>query len=68
MNIVRVIELALIALIIVFFITQVLVPAWRSRPLFPVFRRQRKLLGQLTEAQEAKDAQQIERAVSKLKQ
>lgn len=35
----KVVEFTLVALLVLFVITQVLIPLWKSRPLFPYFSK-----------------------------
>ena len=53
MNIVRVIEVAVILIGLLMFIMQITIPLWRGRPMFPLFRREQKLQSKLSEIEQA---------------
>ena len=56
--VIRLLELIFVMLFVVFMLTQVLLPAATNEPLFPFFKRRRKLEQKLTEARgEVADAQ-----------
>ena len=48
----RILELATILAIVWAISTQVVIPAWRNKPLFPIFRRTAKLQQTLNELDE----------------
>lgn len=57
---VRVIEISTIVLFIIMMITQVIVPLWKNRPIFPIFNRSRRdLESSLTALQELEDQQKL---------
>lgn len=40
-------------------ITQILIPVWQNRAMFPIFRKERKLKAALTELEQASVEQQL---------
>ncbi len=50
----RVLELVAFALVVVAAVTQLVIPLWRGTPLGPIFRRERKLEGELERARQAR--------------
>ena len=40
-------------------ITQILIPTWQNRPMFPVFRKERKLKAAITELEQCKVEDQL---------
>lgn len=66
MNFVRVLEIVSVLLLVIFFATQVFIPIWMGRPLFPLFRRQRKLLKDVEFAKEEAENRQLEREARKI--
>ena len=60
----RYMEFFVIAVVLLIFATQVLVPMWRGIKVFPVFRsRQRRLESQLTDLREEAQAAELEHVV-----
>lgn len=53
MLLLRLIEFFLCAILLVFLVSDIIVPAWRGKPLFPTLRKRQKLEGELSEAKEA---------------
>ncbi len=53
-------EWLIVALFILFLITQVIIPAVRNLPLCPIFRRNRKLEKDISSAKEALEEAQLE--------
>ena len=51
----RVAEWSVIALIIICLMSQVVVPMWRNRPIFPILRSRRKLESELRRVNESRD-------------
>lgn len=64
MNIVTVLEFFLVAVIVLFSVTQIFYPLWRGTPLCPLFRKERKLESELDHAQEHVVEAKIERQIS----
>lgn len=67
MNFIRVLELAVVFLLVFFFVWQVLIPLIRNRPLFPIFRPERKLMADLDAAQAARNEEKIKAAAEDLR-
>jgi hypothetical protein len=65
--IVRIIELAAAAIIVIILATQVVAPLWTGRRLFPLFRA-RKAEGRLIDARERAEERGIERAAEEIEQ
>ena len=57
------VEIIMIALFLLAFATQVFIPLWRGTPLFPIFRRERKLEAQLTKLRQANLEADIEHKI-----
>lgn len=43
-------ELAILVFVPLFAVTQIIVPSWKSKPMFPLFRRKAPIISQLEEA------------------
>ena len=67
MPIVFFVETSIVVLTVVTVITQVVMPLWNDRPLFPVFRRKHKLQNDLLSAKEAVDEGKLEEQIQKTK-
>ena len=52
MIVVALVELVVTALLLYLGVSQVVLPLWRDTPLFPMFRRERRLQHELAEATE----------------
>ena len=63
MNIVVVLELLFATLIVIIFLTQILMPLFRGTPVFPIFRRERKLESELSEARKEVIEASLERRI-----
>lgn len=60
----RYLELFVIAVIVLVFVTQVFIPMWRGTKTWPIFRsRQRQLESKLTELREEAHAAELEHVV-----
>ena len=49
----RLMEYTFAAVLILMFVTQIVMPVWKGRPMFPFFRNQRKLEKSLADANQA---------------
>jgi hypothetical protein len=67
MNIVRVLEIAVLAVGILLFITQITIPLYRGRPIFPWFRREGKLLSEVEDLRQQKVEQELQDIINKAK-
>lgn len=57
---VRILEISAIVLFILGMITQVIIPLWNDKPIFPIFNRSRRdLEGGLKEVHELEEQQQL---------
>jgi len=68
MTFLRLAEYAFAALLFWVLVTQLIMPLWRGRPIFPFFRRSRDLENRLGEVRQAKDEAAIEREIEKEEQ
>lgn len=68
MNIITVMEISLAALALLFFLTQVMLPAFRGTALFPMFRREGELEKSLSEAKQTIRERGIEKDIASTKQ
>lgn len=57
-------ELVVTVLLLYLGVTQVVLPLWRSTPLFPIFRREGRLQHELAEATERVVEADLERQIS----
>ncbi|HEY4521682.1 MAG TPA: hypothetical protein VJH05_00905 [Candidatus Paceibacterota bacterium] len=57
-------ELVIMALLFYLGVTQVVLPLWRDTPLFPMFRRERRLQHELAEATEKVVEAELEQKVA----
>ena len=64
MNVVAVLEIALAVLVVLTGVTQLVVPLWRGPPVFPLFRRERKLEAELADASEEVVEADLERQIA----
>jgi len=64
---IRVVELVMIIVILLFLLQQVLWPALTSRPLFPMFRKKPKAVASLQKAREDLDVRNINKQVNKIR-
>ena len=60
MNFVRVIEIALFVMALMFVLTQIVIPAFRGTLLFPWFRREGALQADLARAKQQKRERELE--------
>ena len=58
-------EIVVIALVLLVFGTQVFFPLWRGTPIFPFFRRERKLEAQLAKLRQVTLEADIERDIAR---
>lgn len=58
-------EVVIAVLILIFFITQILIPLAKGTPYFPAFRKRKKLEEDLAEAREEVDKAELEIAIKK---
>lgn len=65
MNIVRVLEIAIVVMGVILFLTQITIPLYRGRPMFPMFRKEAKLLHELEELQQEVVERALERQITK---
>lgn len=67
MNVFTILEILTVLLLTVLFITQILVPLFRGRPLFPMFKRESKLLKEKEEVLQQRDEKRLSEEISKEK-
>lgn len=60
----RVMELLLVVLVILFVASQVLMPLWQAKPLFPFFRKKVELEMELKEVEEEKEVADLEARIA----
>ena len=59
MVLLRIIELAFVALWVIAFVTQIAIPLFRGTPFFPFFRTQTTLVHELAEVREEVDQERV---------
>jgi hypothetical protein len=67
MSFLGVIDLLIWSLCIISGVTQVIVPLWQGKPLFPFFRPKTKLQYKLSEVKEEKEEDEIKEEIKALK-
>jgi hypothetical protein len=65
MNMIRVLLLASTLLVALVFVTQVALPLWRGRMMWPWFRPEKKLLDELDEIRQQKEEKRLQEKVNK---
>lgn len=68
MNVVRVLELAMLLCVVIIFATQIAYPLYRGTRLFPWFKRERKLEAELADVRQQKEEQKLQKQIDKEKQ
>lgn len=68
MIVVALLELVVVALLLYLGISQVVLPLWRDTPLFPMFRRERRLQHELAEATEKVVEAELEKKIAETTQ
>ncbi len=62
-------EFLVVGLGIIFAATQIVIPLWRGTPIFPIFRKERKLVKELSEAKgEVREAELVKNIHEERKQ
>lgn len=56
----RLIEALLYVALVLVTVSQVLIPLWRNRPMFPFFRERRKVESQFGEVAEKKEVEKLQ--------
>lgn len=67
MNIVVILESLAVAVVLWFFISQVLVPVMRERPLFPMFSRKSELQEALAQVKQQEDEAALQKEIAERK-
>lgn len=62
----RLLELLFLVLVFIMVSTQVILPLWQNRPLFPIFGRRRKVETQLGKVVEEREVNELEKRVHDL--
>lgn len=65
---IAVLELVLMTLVVVLFVSQVGIPLWRGTPLFPAFKPERRLLRELAEIEQARIERELWKEITTKKQ
>jgi len=68
MILVTLVELVVMASLLYLGVTQVILPLWRDTPLFPMFRRERRLQHDLAEATENVVEAELEKRIAETAQ
>jgi hypothetical protein len=63
MLVLALLDLLLVATVLLVAVTQLLIPLLRGRPVFPIFRRERRLASELAEAESELEQARLERQV-----
>ncbi|OGF82511.1 hypothetical protein A3B18_00870 [Candidatus Giovannonibacteria bacterium RIFCSPLOWO2_01_FULL_46_13] len=60
-------ELVIIGVLLLLFVSQVFLPLWRNTPIFPLFRRERKLEAEIAEVKQQGLEADLKKELQRLK-